>query len=84
MSANLWDDQTGATAGAANFAILNLLYLLIDKKIISNEEAAGVFTKTANQVRDGSEDGSNPMAGEQVAKMMEMMAGWCLGQNPKL
>lgn len=81
MAANLWDTQSGAMSGANAFATLNCLYLLIDKGVVSQQEAANVFTETARQVREGSEDGDNPSAGEQVATMMETMAGWCLGHS---
>jgi len=49
--------------------------------LITQQEAAKVFTTTARQVREGSEDGPNPEAGEAVATMMETMAGWCLGHK---
>ena len=68
-------------AGANSFATLNCLYLLIDKGVITQQEAAQVFTETARQVREGSEDGTDPGIGEQVATMMESMAGWCLGYS---
>lgn len=78
---NAWDTPQGAMDGANTFCALNIVYLLIEKGLISQQEAAGVFTATANQVRDGSEDGPSPQYGEAVAKMMEKMAGWCLGQS---
>ena len=77
--ANIWDSHAGAAGAAANFCTMNVLYLLIEKGLITQEEAAGVFTKTANQVRDGSEDGPNPGSGESIARGLEKMAGWCLG-----
>jgi hypothetical protein len=76
---NHWDSPLGAMSGANSFCALNILYLLIEKGLITQQEASGIFTKTANQVRDGSEDGPSPQAGEAVAKAMEQMAGWCLG-----
>lgn len=78
---NLWDTHVGAAAGANAFANLNVLYLMMDKGLITQQEAAKVFTTTARQVREGSEDGPNPEAGEAVATMMETMAGWCLGHK---
>ncbi|MEZ2132461.1 MULTISPECIES: hypothetical protein [unclassified Sinorhizobium] len=81
MAANIWDTEFGAMAGANSFAMLNSLYLLIDKGVITQQEAARVFTETARQVREGSEDGADPRIGERVATMMETMAGWCLGHS---
>ncbi|XNY07047.1 hypothetical protein ACMFL9_26530 [Sinorhizobium meliloti] len=78
---NIWDTDFGAMAGANSFATLNTLYLLIDKKLISQQKAAQVFTETARQVREGTEDGAHPEIGERVATMMETMAGWCLGHS---
>lgn len=84
MSGNMWDTQQGAMSGASAFATLNTLYLMIEKGLITQQEAANVFTNTARQVREGSEDGQNPTAGEAVATMMETMAGWCLGHKTVL
>lgn len=79
MSVNMWDTPLGAMSGASAFATLNTLYLMVEKKLITKEEAAKVFTTTARQVREGSEDGTSPAIGEAVATTMETMAGWCLG-----
>ncbi|EJC82662.1 hypothetical protein Rleg4DRAFT_4381 [Rhizobium leguminosarum bv. trifolii WSM2297] len=82
MASNLWDTEHGAMFGANSFAAMNILYLLLDKGLISREDAAGVLTKTATQVREGSEDGAEPQVGEQVARKYEAMAAWCLGYSP--
>lgn len=81
MTMNLWDTELGAMAGANSFATLNSLYLLMSKGLITQQEAANVFIESARQVREGSEDGTNPAIGERVATMMETMAGWCLGHS---
>ncbi|MGN6304829.1 MAG: hypothetical protein ACTHNH_08440 [Mesorhizobium sp.] len=83
MEVNSWDMPLGAMANGNAMAILNVLYLMIEKGIITQAEAAGVLTKTANQVRDGSEDGSAPEHGERVAQAFEQMASWCLGMQTK-
>ncbi|MBX4989568.1 hypothetical protein [Rhizobium lentis] len=83
MPDNLWDTEHGAMFGANAFATLNALYLLIDKGLISKEDAARVMTQTATQVRDASEDGTNPQVGEELARKLEAMASWCLGYRPK-
>lgn len=81
MATNLWDTQQGALSGANSFATLNCLYLLMDKGLISKQEAAKVFTDAARQVREGTEDGTAPAFGEKAATVMETMAGWCLGYS---
>lgn len=79
---NYWDTPVGALAGANAFCSLNLVYLLIEKGIITQAEGASVFTKTANQIRDGSEDGPSPEHGEAAARMIEQFAAWTLGRGP--
>jgi hypothetical protein len=74
-----WDTQLGAMIHGNTFVSLNILYLLMEKGLISQQEAAGVFTTAANQVREGSEDGAKPQFGEATAQALETMAGWCLG-----
>jgi hypothetical protein len=78
---NTWDTPYGAMAGANSFCALNILYLLMEKGVITQQEAAKVFTETADQVRNGTEDGAAPAIGEGVAKSMEEMAAWCLGYS---
>lgn len=84
MTNNIWDTEHGAMFAASSFTALNTLYLLIEKGVITQQEAAGVMTQTATHVRDGSEDGSNPQIGEQIARKLETMAAWCLGHSPKI
>lgn len=80
---NAWDDEIGALVSGTAFCSFNLLRLLIEKGLIEQHEAAAVMTKTATQVREGSEDGGAPQNGENAARRFEAMAGWLLGYNPK-
>ncbi|MBB2710838.1 hypothetical protein N2597_01815 [Rhizobium sophoriradicis] len=82
MASNLWDTGHGAMFGANSLAAINTLYLLMDKGLISREDAAGVLTKTAHQVREDSENGPDSELGEQVARRFEAMAAWCLSYSP--
>ncbi|WP_141130255.1 hypothetical protein [Rhizobium aethiopicum] len=82
MTSNLWDTEHGIMFGANSSAAINTLFLLMDKGLISREDAAGVLTKTANQVREGSEDGPDSELVEQVARRFEAMAAWCLSHSP--
>ncbi|MGO6840436.1 hypothetical protein GUK34_28445 [Rhizobium leguminosarum] len=81
MASNLWDSEHGAMFGANTLAAVNILYLLMDKGLISREDAAGVLTMTANQVRENSEDASDPQVGEQLARKLDAMAALCLGYS---
>lgn len=82
MASNLWDTEHDIISRANSWASINTLYLLMDKGLISREDAAGVLTKTANQVREGSEDGPHSELGEQVSRRFEAMAAWCLSYSP--
>jgi hypothetical protein len=68
-------------SGGNTMCLLNIVYLLIEKKVITQHEGAALFTKTANQVRDGSEDGAAPQYGEAVAQSFEKLAAWTLGHR---
>lgn len=81
---NSWDTPDGADEAGNAILVLNTLYLLIDKGLITKEDAAAVCIKTATKVREGSEDGAAPQFGEQAARRFETMAAWCLGIRPRL
>lgn len=63
-----------------------LLSLLIEKGLISQEEAAKVMVSTAGDLRSGTEDDAPSMKlrGELYAKAFEHLAGWLLGHSPEL
>lgn len=79
-----WTKPETINFGASSFFNFRLCQTLIDKGVLTNAEAADVFVKAANDVRSGSEDGAGQMLGEVVASRFEVMAGWLLGQSPKL
>jgi hypothetical protein len=76
-----WKSPETIIHGASSFAIFRLCGLLIDKGIISQSEAAGVMTNAANDVRSGSEEGPGENYGEGIARSLEQMAAWLLGQD---
>ena len=55
--------------------------LLVDKGVITKEEAAQVLVQTADDIRLGTEDDPIAAAGEGLAQGYEKAAGWLLG-NP--
>lgn len=81
MQENPWDTKYGALGISNSLAVRNILQILIRKGVITREEAAEVLTMTANQVRDGSEDGAAPHYGESVARSLEKSASWFLGKG---
>lgn len=69
---------------ASLFATYNLCETLIDSGHLSQAAAAKVFTKTADQVRDATDDGAGAELGETIAGRLEQLASWSLGHTRKL
>lgn len=74
-----------ATLSAALYgnaaATRRLCGLLVAKGVLSQAEAASVFTEAAREVREATEDdgGTKAASGEVVAKLFEQQAHWLLG-----
>ncbi len=59
----------------------NLYKKLVEKGVLTQQEAAEILTKTANDLRTGTEDEGFPVAdhGESIAGQFEKYAGFILG-----
>lgn len=78
MSDDGWQSPSGISLGANAMLAFNLLRTLVDKGVLTSNEAAHVVTKTADDIRSGSEDGSGEMLGEQTAQIFEQVGEWLL------
>jgi hypothetical protein len=64
------------------FATLSLtrqtLILFVDKGLITREEAAAVFMRSADEVRSATKAEASPEFGETIAKSIETHVVWFL------
>ncbi|MBW8639004.1 hypothetical protein K1W69_17540 [Hoeflea sp. WL0058] len=79
MSDDGWKDPQTIMFGANAFCQFNLCAALVNKGVLTQQEAANVMVKTANDIRSGSEDGSGQEYGERIASRYEVLASWLLG-----
>lgn len=66
------------TTTAAGFCALNLCLALVEKRLLTPAEAAQVMTKTADDIRNGSEDDALAGYGEALARGYERFAATLL------
>lgn len=70
-----------AITGAGDAALMrHMLLLLIEKGLVTQSEASGVFTAAAEEVRSATEDEADyvAMLGEAYAQQCETHASWLL------
>lgn len=73
------NDRATALAFTANklFAF-QIASALVEKGLLTSEEAGAVMVKTANLIRTGTEDEADERLGESFARQYEDVAGWLL------
>lgn len=81
MSDDGWRLPESVNAGVTAMFAFRLLQALAEKGVLSNAEADGVLTATADDIRTGTEDAGTERLGEASARMMEQLAAWILGHN---
>jgi hypothetical protein len=66
-------------AGAPALMGFRLLALLVEKGVVTQEDASKVMVQTAEDLRTATEDDAGTV-GENVARLYERMAGWLQGR----
>jgi hypothetical protein len=84
MTDDGWKSPQTITFGANAFGLFRLAQKLVEKQILTQQEAADVMVRAADDVRNATEGGSGETFGGAIASRYETFAGWLLGQNPKL
>ncbi|WP_043614220.1 hypothetical protein [Ensifer sp. ZNC0028] len=79
MTDDGWKMPESITLGANLMFALNLCTTLIDKGVLTRQEAANIMVETANDIRSGSEDGAGEILGEATAGPYERLAAMLLG-----
>lgn len=82
MADDGWRTPPVILGGAASMFAYRLCVKLVEKRVLTQQEAASIFTATADDIRSGTEDGSGENLGEAVARSYEKMASWMLGTPP--
>lgn len=79
MAEDGWRSPPVIMGGASSMFAYRLCVKLVEKSVLSQPEAASIFTATADDIRSGTEDGSGEKVGEALARSYEKMASWMLG-----
>lgn len=79
-----WTNPLVIMSGASSMFAYRLCVKLVEKGVLTQQDAANVFIATADDIRSGSEDGAGERLGEVVARDYEKLAALVLGspQHP--
>jgi len=61
-----------------------MMCLLVEKKLVTQQEAADLFVSIAHDFRTLTEGDTGEPLGETMAGRYETLAGWMLGMKPEL
>jgi hypothetical protein len=79
-----WKNPATIAISSSSMLVFHLCNALVEKGLFTQVDAASIFTKTANDVRSGTEDDVGAATGFAVATAFEQLAGWLLGRSDRL